>query len=112
MTSKSPVGVNDSCDITFVLFFSDFAKLVDDCFGDVVWRMILVDRDVNRGLAVERQPPFVSRLGRQLIRRERARRAVILNPPPAQLERRVEPDGAPEARHQFAVFPCAIAPPR
>src|SRR5262245_33419048 len=83
ITSKSPVGVNDSCDITFVLFFRGFAKLVDDCFGDVVWRKRLIDRDVNRGSPVERQPPLVSRPGRQFVRRHGARRAVILNPPPA-----------------------------
>src|SRR5262245_41833755 len=57
ITSKSPAGVNDSSDITFVLFFRNFAKLrdfakmrdfaksrifakmVDDCFGDFVWGM-------------------------------------------------------------------------
>src|SRR5262247_3787511 len=42
ITSKSPVGVNESCDITFVLFFRDFAKLLDDRFGDVVRRMRLI----------------------------------------------------------------------
>src|SRR5262245_61868307 len=47
ITSKSPVGVNDSCDMKFVLFFRDFAKSVDDCFGGVVGRVRLIDRDVN-----------------------------------------------------------------
>src|SRR5262245_49197903 len=101
--SKSTVGVNDNCDITFVIFFSDFEKLVDDCFGNVVWRMRLIDRDVNRGLTVERQPPLVTRLSRQFIRRQGACRAVILNPTPTQFERRVQPDCDSEARHQFAV---------
>src|SRR5262249_46872165 len=66
--------------------------------------MRLIDRDVNRGLAVERQPTLVSRSRRSLIRGQGARRAVVLNPKPAQFERRVEPDGNAEARHQFAVF--------
>src|SRR5215510_14977455 len=42
ITSKSLVGVNDSCDITSILFFRDFAMLVDDCFGDIAWRLRLI----------------------------------------------------------------------
>src|SRR5262249_391607 len=64
-------------------------KLSDDRFGDVVWRMRLADRDVNRSLAVELQPSCVSRLSRQFIRGQGARRAVVLNPTPAQFERGV-----------------------
>src|SRR4030095_1169464 len=102
ITSQSPAGVNDSCDMIFVLLFRGFAKLVDDCFGDVVGSMRLIDRDVNRGLAVERQPPLVSRLSRQFILGQGARSAVILNPKPAQFERGVEPDGDAKATHPFA----------
>src|SRR5215510_2344535 len=104
ITSKSPVGVNDSRDITFVLCFLYFAKLVDDCFGNIVWRMRLIDRDTDRGMPVKGQSSLVSLSRRRFVRRQWARRAVLLNPPPAQVEWRVEPDGDSEARHQFAVF--------
>src|SRR5262245_40562466 len=103
---ESTGACNSMADSTIDLPLSSgcFAKMLDDCFGDVIGRMRLADRNVNRGLPVKGQPLLVSRSGCRFIRGQRASRAVLLNPPPAQVERRVQPDGDSKGRHQFAVF--------
>lgn len=79
-------------------------KFANNGFGDLVRGLCFVDDDANGGLLIKRQTLLVACASGFFVGGQRTDDFILPDSPPAQLERRIQPDRQAEARHQFAVF--------